>query len=488
MTPTGGGVAVATLLRRLPKGSKMSGNVSAFADRIAIDSREVRPGTLFVALRGEHADGHDFVGAAVAKGASGIVVEHGRAGSQSRELAVLEVDDTRRALSMLASGLYNEPSRLLRVIGVTGTNGKTTTTRMIAEIAREAGIPCGVIGTVGAQFGSRRWQLANTTPFPHELHEILAEMRDDGARAVAMEVSSHALALDRVEDVRFFCAALTNVTRDHLDFHETQEAYAAAKRRLFSMSTRSVLNADDEYGRRWAVELAATNDVTTYALRERADIVASNVEVSASGSTFTVRGRAFSLPLPARFNVSNALCALGVARALGIADDVSAKALDALPPVPGRMERIADRGIDVVVDYAHTPDALEQALRALRETTRGRLFVVFGCGGERDRGKRPQMGAIAAALADRAYVTNDNPRHENPQSIANDILAGMKGLQFVLELDRRNAIERALRDAEPGDAVLVAGKGHEAYQILGDRKVDFDDASVVRDALAKRAP
>lgn len=485
MTP-GEGVVLGALLARLER-IRVHGNAERRIESIAVDSRTVAPHSLFVALRGERADGHDFLAQAVAGGACAVVVEYGRAEGVPPGTTIVEVENARRALSTIAATFYGDPSHAMRVVGVTGTNGKTTTTRMFEAIADAAGMPCGVIGTVGARFGRRTWRLEHTTPLPQELHGVLAGMRDAGARAVAMEVSSHALALERVEDVRFACGVLTNVTRDHLDFHGTQEAYAAAKRRLFSMASRAVLNVDDPRGRLWARELAGTVPVLTYALNEAADLVATDVRVTARGSEFSVDGRRVTLPLPARFNVGNALAAIAAARTLGIDDATSAAALAVLPPVPGRMERITAGGVDVVVDYAHTPDALEQALRALREVTQGELAVVFGCGGERDRGKRPEMGSIAARLADRIYVTNDNPRHEEPLAIAREIVAGMGEAPHVLELDRRAAIERAVLEAREGDVVLVAGKGHEAFQAIGDRRVPFDDASVVREALARRA-
>jgi UDP-N-acetylmuramoyl-L-alanyl-D-glutamate--2,6-diaminopimelate ligase len=312
-------------------------------------------------------------------------------------------------------------------------------------------------------------------------------MREAGARAVAMEVSSHALALGRVDDVRFRVAALTNVTRDHLDFHQTLEAYASAKRRLFSLARRAVLNADDAYGARWARELAARGlAVTTYADRAGADLVAADIVATAEESRFTLDGTSNRVHVPGRFNVLNALAAIAVARELDVDDATIARGLGDLERVPGRMERLCEDGIEVVIDYAHTPDALERALEALRETVAGKLAVVFGCGGDRDRGKRRAMGATAARLADRAYVTSDNPRSEDPRAIVEEIVAGMGSRRHTIELDRRRAIERAISEANSGDAVLVAGKGHEAYQIVGSEILEFDDAAVARHALHLR--
>ena len=480
-------IELAALLRRLPASTQVNGDTSRLVTAITIDSRAVTPGALFVALRGEHADGHEYVAQAVAKGAIAVVVEAAHQPHVPAHVTVVHVPDTRRALSPLAAAFYGDPSHALDVVGVTGTNGKTTTTRMIAAICNRANRPCGVVGTVGAEFGTRSWALANTTPQPPELQGLMAAMRDEGAVAVAMEVSSHALALDRVEDVRFHIGVLTNVTRDHLDFHQTLESYAAAKRRLFALAETCVINTDDEHGLHWAADLRARGvETLTYGSRN-ATIVAANIAVEPGGSRFTVDGREFDVRLPGRFNVWNALAAIGAARSLGIDDAASAAGLAELERVPGRMEHVRGGAVDVVVDYAHTPDALENALRSLRETTQGQLFVVFGCGGDRDRGKRPAMGAIAARLADRVIVTSDNPRSEDPGSIAAEIVAG-SGTQstVVVELDRRRAIERAVSEARAGDVVLVAGKGHEAYQLVGERVLDFDDVAVVRDALEHR--
>ncbi len=478
-------VALATLVSRLPA-AMVDGDGGLAITRIEIDSRRVTPGTLFVAMRGGHTDGHLYLDEAVARGAQAVVVEEAPSSLPS-SVAVVRVPESRRALSALAAAFYADPSHALDVIGVTGTNGKTTTIHMICSILNAAGIPCGIAGTVGAEFGSRTWWLENTTPLPPELHGLLAQMRDAGAKAVAMEVSSHALALDRVQDVRFSVAALTNVTRDHLDFHETLDAYAAAKRRLFSRAKKCVINVDDALGARWAVELARdAREVITYGFRDGAMLVPRDVVVEPGGTRFNLDGQGYELFLLGRFNVYNALAAIGVARLMGVEDATSARGLAALERVAGRMESIDANGVVVVVDYAHTPDALESALRSLRETASGALAVVFGCGGDRDRGKRPEMGTVAARLADRIYVTSDNPRGEEPQAIADEIIAGLGTREHVVELDRRHAIERAIAEARAGDVVLVAGKGHEGFQIRGDEVLPFDDMAVARDALSAR--
>jgi UDP-N-acetylmuramoyl-L-alanyl-D-glutamate--2,6-diaminopimelate ligase len=282
--------------------------------------------------------------------------------------------------------------------------------------------------------------------------------------------------------VHFRVGALTNITRDHLDFHGTLEAYALAKKRLFAMAQAAVLNLDDPHGARWRPELSARESTVGYAIEHPADVRAHDVVLSANGSTFTVDGHAFSVALPGRFNVSNALAAIGVARTLGI-DDATSAALDR---VPGRMEHVRGAGIDVVIDYAHTPDALENALSALRETTDGTLVVVFGCGGDRDRGKRPEMGAVAARFADTLYITSDNPRTEDPQSILDDIIRGVGAKKYQADVDRRSAIARAIDEAKPGDVVLIAGKGHETYQEIGTQRFAFNDVDVANEALVAR--
>lgn len=460
-------------------GARVAGPLPPTVDAIASDSRAVRPGTLFVALRGERADGHAFVRDARARGAVAVVVE--RIPDPELDVPAIVVDDTRVAASRLADAFYDHPSQALAVIGVTGTNGKTTTTHLVRGICETAGIACGVIGTLGGALGAQSWPLANTTPLALELQGLLAAQRDAGAQAVAMEVSSHALALGRVDDVRFRVAALTNITRDHLDFHGTIERYVAAKRRLFDLAPIAVLNLDDPSGAAWAPSLP---DAITYAIDADATLRATELRLDGEGSTFRVGEHEVTINLPGRFNVRNALAALGIARALQIPDDLAIRGLAATHAVPGRMERFGAFGIDAIVDYAHTPDALENVLRAARETTRRRLIVVFGCGGDRDAGKRAEMGAIATRLADRVIVTSDNPRTENPLSIAQAIV---NGFDADIELDRRSAIRRAIEEARAGDTVVVAGKGHETYQIVGTESRPFDDRDEVRIAFAKRA-
>ncbi|MBV8354598.1 MAG: UDP-N-acetylmuramoyl-L-alanyl-D-glutamate--2,6-diaminopimelate ligase [Candidatus Eremiobacteraeota bacterium] len=483
---------LSSLLAALPGASVRRENAEAEIDitALAADSRTVAPGALFVALPGEHADGGDFIAAAIAAGARAVVTE--RDIEAGRGVAVVRVADARVALSRLAACFFGEPSHALRVAGITGTNGKTTSVALCATILDACGIACGQIGTLGARFHEWSRPLGNTTPLPIELHETLARMRDLGAAAVAMEVSSHALALHRVDDVRFDVCALTNITRDHLDFHHSFNAYAAAKRRLFELARRGVLGIDDAVGARWAAELRTTGvRVTTYGFSPGADVSARDLRPAENGTAFTLSCNdggheeiAITLPLIGRFNVQNALCALAVARVLGCDLARGARALATVEAVSGRMERFAADGVVALVDYAHTPDALARVLQAARELTSGRVIAVFGCGGERDQGKRPEMGAVAAERADVIIVTNDNPRGEDPQTIARAIVAGAP--HASVELDRRAAIRQAIAAAQAGDVVVVAGKGHEPYQIVGTSRHAFDDREEVRAALAQR--
>jgi len=478
-------IALEALLAHLPASTQVIGSRDCELSSLETDSRRVQKGALFVAVKGEHVDGHAYVGEAIKNGARAVVVEIARRVDSPGNASIVYVPDSRRALSSIAAAFFGEPSHGLDVVGVTGTNGKTTTTHMIAAILRAAGKPCGIIGTTGALFERENWEVSNTTPLPPELHGLLARMRDLGAKAVAMEVSSHALVLDRVEDVRFRVSAFTNVTRDHLDFHQTLEAYAAAKHRLFTMSEAAVFNVDDEHGARWAAEFHNRMPTITYSLRGEATLVPSVIEIDSRESRFTLDGRGWVVPAPGRFNVSNALAAIGVARHLGIADEVSESALYRMGGVSGRMQYVGDNIVNAVVDYAHTPDALYQALWALREATNG-VAVVFGCGGDRDRGKRAEMGQVAASHAKRIYLTNDNPRTEDPLAIIADIEKGLGAHPHVVEPDRKKAIERAINETQPGEIVLIAGKGHEKYQIVGTQTLPFDDVEVAQAAIRAR--
>jgi UDP-N-acetylmuramoyl-L-alanyl-D-glutamate--2,6-diaminopimelate ligase len=464
--------------------SELIGNGAADVEirGLSYSSRSVQPGDLFFCVRGFQRDGHEFAPEAVDRGAAALVCE------RPLRLGVPEVlvADARAAMAPLAARFNDDPTRTLRVAGVTGTNGKTTTTYLLRAILEADGESCGLLGTVTSVVGGREEQVQRTTPEAIDLQATFRRMLDAGDTACAMEVSSHALELRRTDGIRFAARVFTNLTQDHLDFHSDMESYFLAKRRLFDgPGGPAIVNVDDEYGRRLAEGLP---DATTYAVDRDADVRARDVEFDARGSSFTLATADGEVPirmgLPGLFNVSNAVAAATAARALGVPLDTIAAALGAAERVPGRFEPI-DEGqpFAVLVDYAHTPDSLENVLRAARELTRHRLHVVFGAGGDRDRGKRPLMGRVASALADRVVVTSDNPRSEDPESIVDQIMDGASA-DVEREVDRRRAIRRAIEDAKEGDVVVVAGKGHEQGQEFeGGRKEPFDDVEVTREAL-----
>ena len=452
---------------------------------LAYSSRSVGPGTLFFCVPGFRADGHDFAPEAVERGAAALVCE------RPLGLGVPEVvvPDVRAAMGPAAARFYGDPTAELDVVGITGTNGKTTTAFLVRHLLEAGGRRCGLLGTVKRVVGGAEEEVERTTPEAIDLQATFRRMLDGGDRACAMEVSSHALDLGRVAGIRFACRVFTNLTQDHLDFHDTMEAYFAAKRRLFGGGAPStaVVNADDEYGRRIAAEVEAV----TFAIEREADYRARDVRFDLMGSRFTCETPDGPLelesPLPGVFNVQNVLAAVAAARSLGVPADAIAEALPAFGRVPGRFEPV-DEGQDfgVLVDYAHTPDSLENVLRAAREVAPGRVHVVFGAGGDRDRGKRPLMGDAARRLADRVLVTSDNPRNEDPEAIIEQVLAGA-GPDAEREVDRRRAIARALDTAAAGDVVVIAGKGHEQGQEFENgRKEPFDDRDVAREALRAR--
>ena len=450
---------------------------------LAYSSRSVVPGTLFFCVPGFRADGHDFAPDAVARGAVALVCQ------RPLGLGVPEVivDDVRAAMGPAAARFYGDPTAELEVIGVTGTNGKTTTAFLVRHLLEAGGRQTGLLGTVKRVVGGVEEEVERTTPEAIDLQATFRAMLDGGDRACAMEVSSHALELGRVAGIRFACRVFTNLTQDHLDFHETMEAYFAAKRRLFEEPGLSVVNVDDEYGRRIAAEV----ECVTFGVKREADYRARDVEFDLMGSLFvceTPDGELeLSSPLPGLFNVQNVLGAVAAARAVNVPGEAIAGALPSFGRVPGRFEPV-DEGQDfgVLVDYAHTPEALENVLSAAREVTQGRLHVVFGAGGDRDRGKRPLMGEAARRLADRVLVTSDNPRSEQPEAIVDAIMEGA-GPEAERETDRRRAIALAIDTAEPGDIVVIAGKGHEQGQEFENaRKEPFDDVTEARAALRAR--
>lgn len=444
-----------------------------------LDSRAVEPGDLFCAIPGATADGHDFAPGAVERGARALLVEH----ELPLPVAQLITPDARAATATAAARLAGDPTSRLRVVGVTGTNGKTTTSYLVRHLLEATGSPCGLIGTVEQIVGGQRLDGGRTTPEAPDLQRLFAAMLQQGDRACAMEVSSHALALHRADAVHWAAVAFTNLSRDHLDFHPTMEDYFAAKRMLIAAAPdRAVVDLDDEYGARLAAEFPQALTVSIDA--PGADLRATELQPDAAGTSFLVEGIPTRVPLPGGFNVRNALTALGLARQLGLDLRDATAALPSAAVAPGRMQAVdAGQSFAVYVDYAHTPDALTRVLASARALTAGRVICVFGCGGDRDRGKRPEMGRAVAAGADVVIVTSDNPRGEDPQQIIDDTLAGIDGPSQAI-LDRREAIAAALHAATAGDIVVVAGKGHEQGQTIAGVTHPFDDATVVRELLA----
>jgi UDP-N-acetylmuramoyl-L-alanyl-D-glutamate--2,6-diaminopimelate ligase len=450
---------------------------------LAYDHRRVRPGTVFFCVPGFTRDGHDFAGEALASGATGLIVERALHTGAPEAL----VPSVRASMAPLAAALHGDPTARLQVVGVTGTNGKTTTCFLVRSLLEAAGRQTGLMGTVTSVIGGQEREVTRTTPESVDLQRDFAEMLAGGDVACAMEVSSHALELGRVDAIHWDVALFTNLTQDHLDFHPTMEDYFLAKRRLFEARPRhAVVNVDDPYGRRLALELP---NVVTFGVEHDADYRGTDLRTDFTGTTFTAHtpdGEVeLRTPLPGHFNVLNALGAVAAVRALGVPLQEIAAALPNAGRVPGRFEPV-DEGQDfaVLVDYAHTPDSLDNVLRAARPLTENRLVCVFGCGGDRDRGKRPQMGEIAARLADEVIVTSDNPRSEDPEAIIGEILAGIPRGEVEAYVDRREAIDRAIGRAKRGDVVVIAGKGHEQGQEFENgRKVPFDDLEVAREAL-----
>jgi UDP-N-acetylmuramoyl-L-alanyl-D-glutamate--2,6-diaminopimelate ligase len=478
---------IAGALRRAGLLAAERGSLPAEITAITDDSRSVAPGALFLAVRGAERDGHGFLAVAAERGAVAAIVDD----ASRTAMPALVVTDTRRAAAVAAAAFYGEPARELRLVGVTGTNGKTTTVGMLRHLLDDAPGSTASIGTLGVLVGSEGTPFDGgsglTTPGSVELQRVLRALRDRGVRTVAMEASSHALHQRRTEGLEFTAAVFTNLTRDHLDYHGTMEAYFAAKALLAGQLAPegiAVVNADDPA---WSALPPASRTVR-FGFARGADVRAGDVRCAPTGSRFRLAlgdaEREVALPLLGDFNVANALAASACAWALGVtADDIAAR-LGSMPQVPGRLEIVHERPT-VLRDYAHTPDALERAIHAVRPFVRGRLIVVFGCGGDRDRGKRPVMGRIAAEQADLAIVTSDNPRTEDPERILDDIESGMGRAPHERIEDRRDAIARALELAAPDDIVLLAGKGHETYQVRGTTRLPFDERRIVAEIVSQ---
>jgi len=473
---------------------RVEGSLEREITGITCDSRQVMPGMVFVAVPGSHVDGHDFIPNAIDRGAAAVVCE--RNGFISPRATKLKVADVRQALARAAAAYYGYPARRLKVIGVTGTNGKTTVAFLVRHLLEATGTKTGLIGTIRYEIGDRVVPAQRTTPEALDLQRFMAHMVNAGCRACVMEVSSHALEQHRVGEIEFDVSVFTNLTQDHLDYHGDMETYFTAKQKLFAPAAHGekrgsqVINIDDSYGARlWREGQAEVR--LSYGLNERASVRATRIQLLRDRTRFRVetpRGDvACVLPLIGRHNIYNALAAIGTALALEAPLEALPAALAAMPPVPGRLESVAaGQPFGLYVDYAHTDDALQNVLTTLREMTRGRLLLVFGCGGNRDAGKRPKMGAVAARLADYTVITSDNPRREDPATIARQIEEGYRGVRcdgYAVQLDRRRAIADILAQAGPEDTVLIAGKGHETYQEFESTVVPFDDRVHAAEAL-----
>jgi UDP-N-acetylmuramoyl-L-alanyl-D-glutamate--2,6-diaminopimelate ligase len=463
---------------------------------IAYDSRAVSRGEVFVGLKGQHADGASFARQAIARGAVAVVSD--QAAPPDIHVPWAIVENARLALALLAAEFFHHPSREMKVVGITGTNGKTTTAYVLASIFDAAGMTSGVLGTVSYRIGTEVREATRTTPEAPDVQRLLREMADRGCGACAMEVSSHALSLSRVDGITFAAGVFTNLTRDHLDFHADMDAYFRAKRRLFEMlpsDASSLINLDDPRG---ASLVGAGGAPTTYAISRQADLTTGPLSFSLDGLSFDIRSPRGTMRIESKLvgrpNVYNILAAAAAATALGLPLDAIERGVRALEGVPGRFQVVsgAKDEVIVVVDYAHTDDALRNLLETARPLARGRLITVFGCGGDRDRTKRPLMGAVAGRLSDLVIVTSDNPRSEDPARIIEEIQRGIThdtrrdAGQLLAIVDRAAAIAKAVEVARPGDLVLVAGKGHEKYQAIGDRTLPFDDVAVAREALGRR--
>ncbi len=491
------------ILEQLMKAAKpleCAGSAAAEITGLSYDSRKVQAGHCFFCIRGFQADGRLYAGSAAAAGARAVVYDEyseALAGLTAQGVTLIRVADCREALGQMSAAFYGEPAKALLMTGVTGTNGKTSITHLLADLMEQLGHSTAVFGTIANRVGQEVIPASVTTPESLELNQMLALAREKGVGCCAMEVSSHAMALKRVAGLHFDYGIFTNLTKDHLDFHETMEAYFEAKAGFFKLPEKGlILNGDDPFGRRLLQRHAdGPVPVVSYGIDHPAALRADRLEMGPQGSRFTLHWQRESLPveipIPGRIYIYNILAALAVLLMEGVSLETAARCAGRVKPLRGRLEPVPnDRDLTVLIDYAHTPDGLENAIRSARIFTRGRVITVFGCGGNRDRSKRPQMGEIAARLSDYVFVTSDNPRKEEPQAIIAEILPGMAGAEArtCVEADRGRAIAAALACARPGDTVLIAGKGHETYQIIGETRIHFDDREEVLNWFAGGRP
>lgn len=480
------------ILKSLLKGldyEVIKGNEESKVQNIRYDNRKIEQGDAFVCVKGFKVDGHSFIGDAIKKGARVLIVQEEV--SVQEDITIIKVRDTRKALAIMSSNYFGNPKDKLKIIGITGTNGKTTSAFIIKSILEKAGFMTGLIGTIANYIGNKKVDAVRTTPESYELHELFKNMVDAGVEYCVMEVSSHSLELDRVYGVQFEEGIFTNLTRDHLDFHKTFENYYNAKFKLFERSNHSIINLDDPYGANIVKDIeerGVKTKVSTFSIEKESDFKAFEIKSHSNGSEFKVNLESieeFSINIPGEYNIYNSLGCIICAYNLNIPMDKIKEGLRDVV-IPGRCELVAKEKnlpYSIIIDYAHTPDGLENILSTVKAFTKNRMISVFGCGGDRDKVKRPQMGKIGCELSDIAIITSDNPRSEEPMDIINDIVKPLNYDNFIIEVNRKEAIRKAMNMALEGDVIVIAGKGHETYQILKDETIHFDEREVVYDIL-----
>ncbi|WP_096516539.1 UDP-N-acetylmuramoyl-L-alanyl-D-glutamate--2,6-diaminopimelate ligase [Clostridium perfringens] len=480
------------ILKSLLKGldyEVIKGNEESKVQNIRYDNRKIEQGDAFVCVKGFKVDGHSFIGDAIKKGARVLIVQEEV--SVQEDITIIKVKDTRKALAIMSSNYFGNPKDKLKIIGITGTNGKTTSAFIIKSILEKAGFMTGLIGTIANYIGNKKVDAVRTTPESYELHELFKNMVDAGVEYCVMEVSSHSLELDRVYGIQFEEGIFTNLTRDHLDFHKTFENYYNAKFKLFERSNHSIINLDDPYGANIVKDIEereVKTKVSTFSIEKESDFKAFEIKSHSNGSEFKVNLEGveeFSINIPGEYNIYNSLGCIICAYNLNIPMDKIKEGLSEVV-IPGRCELVAkDKNLpySIIIDYAHTPDGLENILSTVKAFTKNRMISVFGCGGDRDKVKRPQMGKIGCELSDIAIITSDNPRSEEPMDIINDIVKPLNYDNFIIEVNRKEAIRKAMNMALEGDVIVIAGKGHETYQILKDETIHFDEREVVYDIL-----
>lgn len=464
----------------------LKGKLDLEINKIEYDSRKIEKNDLFFCIEGFTVDGHKYIKSAIEKGAIAIVVQKDIEATIEDDITIIKVEDSRKALALASSNLYNNPSKKLKIIGITGTNGKTTSGFMVKSILEQSGYKVGLIGTVANYIGDKKLHSERTTPESLELHKLFNDMVKEGVTYCVMEVSSHSLALNRVYGIEFSEGIFTNLTQDHLDFHKTFENYFNAKFKLFENSKTSIINIDDKYGKKIKEKI---KESLTYSLEGKGDLTAEDLHLHSRGIEFTLKYKeikeTITLSLSGKYNVYNALGCIGATLCEGCTIEQIKEGLKKVT-VPGRCEIVTlneNLGYDIILDYAHTPDSLENILKSVREFTKGKLIVVFGCGGDRDKTKRPIMGKIGSDLSDIAIITSDNPRSEEPMDIIDDITKGIDKDNYVIIENRKDAIKHAMEIAKENDIIVVAGKGHEDYQVLKNKTIHFDEREVVSELI-----